>query len=186
VKDIHCVNNHGAVGGIFPDGVSKLLDGLEGVEIENFLPGIHAIGGPVPVNAADGDLSMPAGFHQHLGEKSCLGIVAVDQHGDFVARKGFDLFVCHTMIIHSSFFNLTVLFDFHCSYFVKNEYDKIRNLLQEIHIISTSRKRVIGGLYRLICATPALAGGARGERTLRSTRGFRDLLTIGYFHDSNN
>ncbi|MDP1546006.1 MAG: hypothetical protein Q8L87_08290, partial [Anaerolineales bacterium] len=44
-----------------------------------------------------------------------------------------------------------------------------------IATISTSRKRVIGGLYRQICATPALAGGARGERTLRSTRGFRDL-----------
>ncbi|MDP1544560.1 MAG: hypothetical protein Q8L87_00960, partial [Anaerolineales bacterium] len=47
-----------------------------------------------------------------------------------------------------------------------------------IRIISTSRKRVIGGLYRQICATPPLAGGARGERMLRSTRGFRDLLIL--------
>jgi hypothetical protein len=34
-------------------------------------------------------------------------------------------------------------------------------------ILSSSRKRVIGALYRQVCAR---------ERTLRSTRGFRDLL----------
>lgn len=100
VQDVHRVDDHGAVCRILANGVTELLDWLEGVEIKCVLPRVHAVGRPVPVNTADSHLAVTTGLHKHLGKQTRLGIVAVDQHRNLVARKGFNLFVCHEAIIH--------------------------------------------------------------------------------------
>ena len=60
VQDVHCIDDHGAVGGVFANSIAELLDGLEGVIVQGFLPGIHAVGGPVAIDPADGYLSVAA------------------------------------------------------------------------------------------------------------------------------
>ena len=85
MKNVHRVDDHGAVGGVLADGVSELLDGLEGVEVERLFPGIHVGRRPIAVDSSDGDLSIAGSLHQHLRKQGRLSVVAVDQHGDFVA-----------------------------------------------------------------------------------------------------
>ena len=66
VEQVHGVNDHGAVGGILANRVAELLDRLDGMEIQHILPGIHAGGGPIAVNAADGNQAVFPGLHQGL------------------------------------------------------------------------------------------------------------------------
>ncbi len=86
MQDVHCVNDHRAVGGVLADGVAELLDGLEGVEVQRVFPRVHAVRRPIPVDAADGDLSVPTRLHQHLREQGRLRVVAVNEDGDLIAE----------------------------------------------------------------------------------------------------
>ena len=82
MQDVHGVDDHGAVGGIFADGIAELLDGLEGMIVKRILPGIHTVGGPVAVDAPDGNLAVSSGLDEHLRQQRRLGIIPIDQDGD--------------------------------------------------------------------------------------------------------
>jgi hypothetical protein len=62
--------------------------------VQGFLPGIHAVGGPVAVDPPDRQLAMPARLDQHLGKQGGLGIVTVNQDGNLLAAIG-KLLICH-------------------------------------------------------------------------------------------
>ena len=87
VHDVHRVDDHGAVGGVLADGVAELLNGLERVEVQRLFPRVHAVRRPVAVDAADGDLSVPTRFHEHLGKQGRLRVVAVNEDGDFISKS---------------------------------------------------------------------------------------------------
>ena len=58
VEDIHCVDYHCHVGGIFPGGIGKLLYRSDGVfKKDLFFPAV-ALGGPVAVDAAEGGVAV--------------------------------------------------------------------------------------------------------------------------------
>ena len=87
MQNIHRIDNHGAVGGVLADGVTELLDGLEGVEVQRLFPRIHFGRRPIAVDASDGDLSITRRLRQHLRKQGRLGVVAVNQHRDFLSRQ---------------------------------------------------------------------------------------------------
>ena len=84
VHDVHGVDDQGAVGGVLAHGVAELLDGLHGVHVQGVLPGVHVLGGPVAVDAADGHRAVLGDLGQHLVQQRGLGVVAVDEHGHLV------------------------------------------------------------------------------------------------------
>lgn len=81
VKQVHGVDDHGAVGGVLAGGVGELLDGLDRVLEEAFLPGPEVWKGPVAIYSSDargavlGDLGQDA--CDHFGRD----VVAVDEQG---------------------------------------------------------------------------------------------------------
>ena len=57
-------------------------------------PGIHAGGGPIAINAANGDQTVFTGLHQGLRQEIGLGVITVDQDGDLVSCR--ELFIWHS------------------------------------------------------------------------------------------
>ena len=78
------VDDQGAVGGVLAHGIAELLDGLHGVHVQRVLPGVHVLGGPVAVDAADGHRAVLGDLGQHLVQQRGLGVVAVDQDGHLI------------------------------------------------------------------------------------------------------
>jgi hypothetical protein len=62
VKQVHGVDDHGAVRGVLADGVAELLDGLNGVGLQCVLPAAHVGRGPIAVVTPDRDRSVFTGF----------------------------------------------------------------------------------------------------------------------------
>ena len=98
MQDIHRVDDHRAVGGVLAYGISELLNGLEGMIIQRFLPRVHIIGCPIPIDAADGHLSVAARLYEHLREQGRLSVVTVYEDRDLSSQRR-ELFVCHAVII---------------------------------------------------------------------------------------
>ena len=61
--------------------------GWKAWKFERLFPRVHAGRGPVAIDAPDRHLAVAGGLDQHLGEQTCLGVVAIDQHGDLVAGQ---------------------------------------------------------------------------------------------------
>ncbi len=80
VKNVHRIDYHGAVRCVLPNGVAKLLYGLNGVLLQAVLPAVHVRGCPLSIDAADSDSPIFARFRQDLLNKYRLGIVGIDQH----------------------------------------------------------------------------------------------------------
>ena len=101
MEDVHGVDDHGAVGGVLADGIAELLDGLDGVVVESVLPARHVDRRPVAVDAADRHEAVLARLGQDLPDERGLGVVAVDEQGDF-ARFFFDERLGHGGVLSSS------------------------------------------------------------------------------------
>src|SRR5271157_2354439 len=99
MQNVHRIDDHGAVGGVLADGVTELLDGLEGVEVQRLFPRVHVGRRPIAIDSSDSDLSITRRLHQHLRKQGWLGVVAVYQHRDFLSRQICKLFISHGSII---------------------------------------------------------------------------------------
>jgi hypothetical protein len=88
MQDVHSIDDHRAVGHVLSHGIAELLNRLKGMEVQDFLPGVHIAGGPVSVDTPDSDLSMAAHLHQHLRQYGRLGVIAIDQDGDLLTTVG--------------------------------------------------------------------------------------------------
>ena len=69
VQKVHGIDDHCTVGSVFPHRIAELLNGLEGMKVQRFLPGVHATGRPISINTPDSDLSMATCLDQHLGQQ---------------------------------------------------------------------------------------------------------------------
>src|ERR1035441_6338771 len=88
MENIHCVDNHGAVRHVLPDGVAKLLYWLYRVLLQALLPAVHAWRCPIPVDSANGDASVFGRLREDFLHERCLIVIAIDQyrHRTFGAR----------------------------------------------------------------------------------------------------
>lgn len=85
VEQVHGIDDHGAVGGVFAGRVGELLDGDDGVLEQAASPAFHARAGPVAVDAAHAGGAVVGDF----GHEACYyprgDVVGVDEDGDVVA-----------------------------------------------------------------------------------------------------
>ncbi len=80
VEQVHGVDDHGAVRGVFPEGIGKLLDGLDGVGKQPVLPSPQPGVGPVAVDPFDCGGAVFGDLGHEPVDNGRLRVVRVDEH----------------------------------------------------------------------------------------------------------
>ena len=80
VEDVHGVDDHGGVGGVFPRGVAVLLDGADGIVQQHAFPGDQGGVGPVAVNALVGGHPVFGDLVQDQFDVFPRHVIRVDEH----------------------------------------------------------------------------------------------------------
>jgi len=85
MENVHSINNQGTIGGIFPHGIAKLLNRLNGIFMENLLPASHINRRPVAIDPADGDQTVFPDLGQNIRDECWLSVVTVNEQSYFPA-----------------------------------------------------------------------------------------------------
>ena len=88
IEQIHGINNHGTVGGIFAGGVAKLLYRLDRVIQQMVFPAAQFGGSPVAIDALYIGGSVFGNFCQKSLNNHWLGIIGINEDGQLVGRFG--------------------------------------------------------------------------------------------------
>ena len=80
IENVHGVDHHGHVRRVFPNGIVKLLDGVDGIFQERILlPAVPLR--PVPVDSPVGRISVVRNFIENAGRIFLTDVIRINQYG---------------------------------------------------------------------------------------------------------
>jgi len=80
IEQIHRIDNHRAVSGVFPDRITKLLNRLNGIIQQHGFPPVQIRGCPIAVNALDVGNAEFGNFRHQAFDNRRIRVIGIDQH----------------------------------------------------------------------------------------------------------